>query len=118
MNRKWKADIPISFSDKLNGYTGAEIEQLAKDSLFDGLDQAYDALVPLSRTMREDIDALRQWAKTRARLANTLDEVPDEQRKIRQVYKKDSVCAELMKKEENFEILKESIVGYLPASSG
>jgi SpoVK/Ycf46/Vps4 family AAA+-type ATPase len=91
MNRKWGSDIPINWSDKLNGYTGAEIEQLAKDSLFDGLEQAYESLVPLSRTMREDIDALRQWAKTRARLANTPDEEPDEQRKIRPVYKKDSV---------------------------
>ena len=118
MNRKWGSDIPISCSDRLNGYTGAEIEQLAKDSLFDGLDQAYDALVPLSRTMREDIDALRQWAKTRARLANTPDDEPDEQRKIRSVYKKDFVCNELMKKEENFDILKESIEGFLPASSG
>ena len=59
--------------------------------------------------MREDIDALRQWAKTRARLANTPDEEPDEQRKIRPAYKKDSICNELMKKEENFDILKESI---------
>jgi len=109
MNRRWGSEIPISCSDRLNGYTGAEIEQLAKDSLFDGLDQAYDALVPLSRTMREDIDALRQWAKTRARLANTPDEEPDEQRKIRPAYKKDSICNELMKKEENFDILKESI---------
>jgi ATP-dependent 26S proteasome regulatory subunit len=90
MNRKWKSDIPISCSDRLNGYTGAEIEQLAKDSLFDGLEQAYQALVPLSKTMREDIEALRQWAKTRARLANTPDQELDEQRKMR-VYKKDTV---------------------------
>ena len=96
MNRKWGSDIPISFNDRLNGYTGAEIEQLAKDSLFDGLDQAFDALVPLSRTMREDIDAIRQWAKTRARMANTPDELPDEQRKIRQVYRKDSVGEEIL----------------------
>ncbi|HQN37753.1 MAG TPA: AAA family ATPase [Caldisericia bacterium] len=93
-NRKWNSDIPLSFADRLNGYTGAEIEQLAKDSLYDGLDQALNALVPLSRTMREDIDALRQWAKTRARLANTPDEIPDEQRKIRPAYKKDSVGEE------------------------
>ena len=60
--------------------------------MFDGLDQAFNALVPLSRTMREDIDSLRQWAKTRARLANTPDDEPDEQRKIRSVHKKDTVC--------------------------
>jgi len=91
MNRKWGSNIPINCADRLNGYTGAEIEQLAKDSLFDGLDQAYSALVPLSRTMREEVDSLRQWAKTRARPANTPDEEPDEQRKIRTFYKKDAV---------------------------
>ena len=83
MNRKYDASIPLSYADKLNGYTGAEIEQLAKDSLFDGLEAAYEALVPLSRTMREDIQALRDWARTRARLANTMEEEPEESRKIR-----------------------------------
>ena len=82
MNRKWGSDIPISYGDKLNGYTGAEIEQLAKDSLFDGLEEAFNALVPLSRTMREEIQALREWAKTRARYANTPDEEPEKGRKI------------------------------------
>jgi len=91
MNRKWGSEIPVSYADRLNGYTGAEIEQLAKDSLFDGLDQAFNALVPLSRTMREEIESLMQWAKTRARLANTPDDEPEEQRKIRPVYKKDTV---------------------------
>jgi len=105
MNRKWGADIPISCSDRLNGYTGAEIEQLAKDSLFDGLEQAFNALVPLSRTMREEIESLRQWAKTRARPANTPDDEPDEQRKIRTVYKKDIVGEEIPEE-------------YLPAQAG
>ena len=49
MNRKYGSEIPESYADKLNGYTGAEIEQLAKDSLFDGLQQAFDALIPLSQ---------------------------------------------------------------------
>ena len=87
MNRKWGSDISLSYAERLHGYTGAEIEQLAKDSLFDGLDQAFEALVPLSRTMREEIEALRQWAKTRSRLANTPEESPEEQRKIRPVQK-------------------------------
>jgi len=84
MNRRWNADIPLSYVDKLNGYTGAEIEQLAKDSLFDGLEAAFNALVPLSRTMREEIQSLRDWAKTRARYANTPDAEPEEGRKLRQ----------------------------------
>jgi len=83
MNRKWNASIPSSWAEKLNGYTGAEIEQLAKDSLFDGLDEAFKDLVPLSRTMREDVQSLRDWAKTRARIANTPESNPEEPRKIR-----------------------------------
>ncbi len=83
MNRKYKTDIPLKFLDKLNGYTGAEIEQLANDSLFDGFDEAFNNLVPLSRSMREEINSLREWSKTRARIANTLDEGPQKQRKIR-----------------------------------
>jgi SpoVK/Ycf46/Vps4 family AAA+-type ATPase len=83
MNRKWGSEIPEGYVDKLNGYTGAEIEQLAKDSLFDGLEKALKALIPLSRTMKEDVQSLKEWAKTRARIANTLDDEPEDQRKLR-----------------------------------
>jgi len=83
MNRKYKTDIPLKYVDKLNGYTGAEIEQLAKDSMFDGLNEAFNNLVPLSRSMREEINSLKEWSKTRARIANTLKEGPQKQRKIR-----------------------------------
>jgi hypothetical protein len=83
MNQRYHSEIPHSYAEKLNGYTGAEIEQLAKDSLYDGLEAAFEALVPLSRTMREDIQSLREWAKTRARIANTPDGEPEEARKIR-----------------------------------
>jgi hypothetical protein len=51
--------------------------------LFDGLDEALDALIPLSRTMKEDVQALKEWAKTRARIANTQDDEPEDQRKLR-----------------------------------
>jgi len=83
MNRKWGSEIPESYADKLAGYTGAEIEQLAKDSLFDGLEPALEALIPLSRTMKEDITALKEWAKTRARIANSRDDEPEDSRKLR-----------------------------------
>jgi AAA+ superfamily predicted ATPase len=83
MNKRYGSQIPLDYIHKLNGFTGAEIEQLSKDSLFDGLDSAMESIVPLSKTMRENINALRDWAKTRARLANTPEEEPTEQRKIR-----------------------------------
>lgn len=70
MNDRYKADIPTSWASKLRGFTGAEIEQLARDSVFDGLEDAYQNLIPLERTMKEEIDNMRTWAQTRARLAS------------------------------------------------
>lgn len=64
---------------------GAEIEQWAKDSLFDGIEEARQAIVPLSRTMKEEISALRDWAKNRARMANSPEQEVKELRKIRTV---------------------------------
>jgi len=83
MNRRYGSEISLEYSAKMNGYSGSEIEQLAKDSLFDGLEQAFNSLIPLSRTMKKEIDSLREWAKTRARFANTPEDEPADQRKIR-----------------------------------
>ena len=83
MNARYGTSIADTYTEKLSGWTGAEIEQLAKDSLFDGLEAALENIVPISKTMKEDITALREWAKTRARRANVSD---DEQlRKIRRI---------------------------------
>lgn len=83
MNRKYGTSMPVEWADSLNGYTGSEIEQIIRDSLFDGLETARKSLIPLSRTMKEDIEHLRQWARSRARIANTPDEQHSEKRKIR-----------------------------------
>ena len=61
----------------------AEIEQIAKDSLFDGLGEAMRNIVPLSKTMREDVNLLREWARTRARPANLPEAQPTEIRKVK-----------------------------------
>jgi len=77
---------PQSFDVKLladlsKGFSGAEIEQVVISALYDSFDsrrelQNQDLIntirqsVPLSHTMREAIDALRQWAQTRARPAS------------------------------------------------
>ena len=84
MNHRYGSEIPLEQADLLQGWTGAEIEQLAKDSLFDGLEQSLETIVPLSKTMKEDITSLREWAKTRARRAN-LPEENDSGKKIRRV---------------------------------
>jgi SpoVK/Ycf46/Vps4 family AAA+-type ATPase len=74
MNDRYDSQIPESYAEQLSGWTGAEVEQLAKDSLFDGLENALKAIIPLSRTMKEEISALQQWAATRARKANMPEE--------------------------------------------
>ena len=85
MNRKYGTSMPIEWAESLNGYTGSEIEQIVRDSLFDGLETARNSLIPLSQTMKEDIEKLRQWARSRARIANTPDTEVLEVRKIRRI---------------------------------
>jgi len=88
MNERYCSRIPEEFTEQLNDWTGAEIEQLAKDSLFDGLEEALKNIVPLSRTMKEEIIALQQWSTTRARKANT----PKESETIKPVRRIKSSC--------------------------
>jgi len=68
---------------KTKGFSGAEIEQAVIDALYqafdDGREVTTDDLVlcakssvPLSTTMKENIDALRRWAARRCRPASTL----------------------------------------------
>ena len=84
MNQRYGAQIPQELMEKLRGWTGAEIEQLAKDSLFDGVEEALNNIVPLSRTMKEEITALQQWSTTRARRANRPEE-PESIKPVRRI---------------------------------
>jgi len=84
MNQQYGSEIPEGHSRLLSGWTGAEIEQLSKDSLFDGLDEALENIVPLSKTMKEEICALQQWATTRARKANA-NEDSDGSKNVRRI---------------------------------
>lgn len=66
------------------GYSGAEIEAAVIEALYDAFDEdkqlttesilgAVRNTFPLSMTMRERIDGLREWAESRARPASSLD---------------------------------------------
>jgi SpoVK/Ycf46/Vps4 family AAA+-type ATPase len=84
--KKRKRDSAIFDLDRLAeasaGYSGAEIEQAVIAALYDAFDldrevttedilNAIGQSVPLSMTMRETIDILREWAATRARPASS-----------------------------------------------
>jgi len=86
MNRRYSSNIAAGSAKYLKGWSGAEIEQLAKDSLFDGLEDAQDSIVPLSVTMKNQIDALQTWAKSRARRANDA-ETKNLKKKVRRLSK-------------------------------
>jgi ATP-dependent 26S proteasome regulatory subunit len=68
-------------------FSGAEIEQAVVSALYDAFDAKGDLttdglmrslreIVPLSVTMKEGIDSMREWSKTRARQASTGQEKP------------------------------------------
>jgi len=63
------------------GFSGAELEEAVREGLFEAFAEGQELKTahianaiaktfPLSRTMREQIEGLRQWAKIRARLAS------------------------------------------------
>jgi SpoVK/Ycf46/Vps4 family AAA+-type ATPase len=77
------------------GFSGAEIEQVVISGLYDAFDEERELTgddlmrnikntVPLSATRKEDLDALRDWAKTRARPASvaSVDAETTEERKL------------------------------------
>lgn len=68
-------------ADAADGFSGAEIEEAVVSSLFDVFDKGQDlstesilasieSTVPLSETMKEGIERLREWARDRARPAS------------------------------------------------
>lgn len=75
------------------GWTGAEIESSFRDSLYTGFDHGREPTMldiveqsedfyPLSKLMAEDVKALRDWGKGRARPVSTISEQTKAQRKL------------------------------------
>lgn len=89
--KKKKRDITAidtgKITDAMPEFCGAEVEQAVISSLYDAFDTNSDLstegllhsvreIVPLAVTMKEGIDFLREWAKTRARPASFSQEKP------------------------------------------
>jgi len=76
-------DLQALIGDLTHDFSGSELEELVVSSLFDALDDGVDHVtqehlvnaakvtVPLAKTRKEDIDAMREWARTRARFASS-----------------------------------------------
>ena len=76
------SDFDLSkLSSASKGYSGAELEEAVREGLYDAFSEgrelatehvqrALEKTFPLSRTMRDQIEELRRWARVRARLAS------------------------------------------------
>ena len=74
-NKKWNANLPMNkdFIESLDGFTGAEIEQLAKESHFENdLNKLIDSLPILKRTRPEQITLIQKEGRIYTR-ANSVD---------------------------------------------
>lgn len=82
------ADFDLEkLADLSRGYSGAELEEAVREGLFDAFSEgrglrtehiaaAIEATFPLSRTMKDEIEHLRMWARARARLASAEEPEP------------------------------------------
>ncbi len=85
----------LRLAERTRGYSGSEIEEIVISSLYDAFDrgsditqetleQAASSMIPLSQTMQEEINTIREWAKLRARRA-TSGSGEEETEKTRQI---------------------------------
>lgn len=83
-SRKPKDFNTKELAKKSKGFSGAELEEVIKEALFQAYDkereindddilEAIDKTFPLSRTMHETIEKMRKWAKSRA-VSASIDE--------------------------------------------
>lgn len=70
MNRRYKSNITEEMALALEGWTGAEIEKLAKASHYDGMEESIKKIKPVFLQNRELLEAVREWAGNNARRAN------------------------------------------------
>lgn len=71
-----------AITDAMQNFSGSEIEQVVVSALYDAFEQerplstehllqAVFETVPLARTMKEEIEGMREWARVRARRASS-----------------------------------------------
>jgi len=79
MNKRYGSNIPTNSStiNSLIGWSGSEIERLAKDSLFDEFHEAYKNVPLLKNIKGAEIESLRSKYKMLMREANSVDDLED-----------------------------------------
>jgi hypothetical protein len=103
MNHKWNSNLPDNdgFINSLAEWSGAEIEQLAKDSLFEDYKQAAYGISLVRETKSEQIREIRKFGET-IRKANKGAMVKGDSKKRSISIKDDSEEKELGKFDDDF----------------
>ena len=70
MNRRYGTDISEALAIKMAGWTGAEIEKFTRASLYDGIEEAFSDIKPISEQNKAVIDKAREWASVNCKWAN------------------------------------------------
>jgi len=83
MNARYNTNHELSLSNRMEGWTGAEIEKFVIASVYDGVDEAFANIKPLYHQNREKIEKAREWAKFNARLANSSQDELKKERRIK-----------------------------------
>lgn len=70
MDRRYGTDYAPDYADRMEGFTGAEIEKAVAASLYDGIEAAIRQVRPVARQAAEAINRARAWAEQNALRAN------------------------------------------------
>ena len=70
MNKKYGTSIPEDYAERMEHWSGAEIEKFVIKSVYDGIEEAFKSIRPLYYANREKFDELREWAKRHAVFVN------------------------------------------------
>jgi SpoVK/Ycf46/Vps4 family AAA+-type ATPase len=84
MNKRYNTKLNGNLASRTQGWTGAEIEKYVMASIYDGEEEAFTNVHPISEQNKGIIEKAREWALNNARIANSRETVVKaEGRKIR-----------------------------------
>jgi hypothetical protein len=83
MNARYKSEYPLELADRMDNYTGAEVEKWVISAIYDGEEDAFANARPIYNQSRQQIEKCREWAKSNARLANATPATEASGRKLK-----------------------------------
>jgi len=73
MNKRYKTSLNHDLAKRTSGWTGAEIEKFVVASIYEGEEDAFTNMKPISQQNAAILEKAREWSKFNARGANSKD---------------------------------------------